>query len=727
MDYVAADQQTANTVDGGSDADRRLRIAIDCAGQGIWELRLKSKWSYHSPTWFKMRGLNPEILKAAAFENWIQRVHEEDRTLVVMQNEINGNVDSRVVRCEYRERHADGHWIWVLSQSRVISRDESGEPDVIIGMDTDITALKNSEGELKRLSDRHELAVSAAKIGVWEYDLQKNQPHWDLNTRELFGVTDPNEVLPPDIWDLRIHPEDRARALATADATVQSRGSYGMDYRIVTPSGEVRHVRCRAAFHEDVHNGPRLVGVNWDVTQDFNYASELRRAKELAEKRSLEIESAQITLEHNALHDALTGLPNRRQLDNLLVSLEQTPSHPGRIAVLHVDLDRFKQINDTLGHSAGDAMLRHVSAVLKFHVGKTGLICRSGGDEFVIVMCAAPSDEGLAALAASLLKELNESALYEGHECHFGASIGIAVENRAEASGRKLLINADLALYRAKSDGRNRFAFFTQDMQLQAIATKKCADEIRRGLERNEFFAVYQLQFDARSHAIIGVEALARWRHPVRGVLAPDQFLQVADEINAVARIDELILQQALVDLAYWRAAGIAIPHMSVNISARRLGDARLIESLQKLDIPENSLSFELLESIYLDNHNDVIGSNLSEIKKLGIGIEIDDFGTGHASIACLLNLRPKRLKIDRQLVKPIVVSVEIRRLLASIVDIGQALGIEVLAEGVETDEHARILRDLDCNSLQGFAFAKPMEAADVAKCISEKQWQVAA
>jgi EAL domain-containing protein (putative c-di-GMP-specific phosphodiesterase class I) len=138
-------------------------------------------------------------------------------------------------------------------------------------------------------------------------------------------------------------------------------------------------------------------------------------------------------------------------------------------------------------------------------------------------------------------------------------------------------------------------------------------------------------------------------------------------------------------------------------------------------------LSFELLESIYLDNHNDVIGSNLSEIKKLGIGIEIDDFGTGHASIACLLNLRPKRLKIDRQLVKPIVVSVEIRRLLASIVDIGQALGIEVLAEGVETEEHARILRDLDCNSLQGFAFARPMEAADIVKRVAEKQWRIAA
>ncbi len=726
MDDAALDQQSATREDDEL-TDRRLEIAIDSAGQGVWDVRGKSIWVYVSPAWFKLRGLNENDHEAATFERWLARVHEEDRAYVLQDgsNDVEGDPDA--VRREYRERHADGHWIWVLSQGRIITRDKNGLPLRTIGTDTDITALKKSEGDLKRLSHRHELAVSTAKVGVWEYDLEKNAPLWDNNTRELFGVTDPNEILPPDIWDLRIHPEDRARALATAGAAVLQHGSYAMDYRILLPSGEVRHVRCRAVFHEDVLNGKRLVGVNWDVTQDYNYANELRRAKELAEKRSQEIESAQITLEHNALHDALTGLPNRRQLDNLLMSLEQDQSKSGRIAVLHVDLDRFKQINDTLGHSAGDAMLRHVSAVLKYHVGDTGLISRSGGDEFVIVMSSAPSDEQLSIFAAALLRDLNESVLYEGHECLFGASIGIAVDSRANVSGRKLLINADLALYRAKSDGRNRFAFFTLDMELQAIATKNCADEIRRGLERNEFFAVYQLQFDARSHEIIGVEALARWRHPVRGVLAPDQFLQVADEINAVARIDELILQQALIDLAAWRAQGLAIPHMSVNISARRLGDARLIESLRKLDIPENSLSFELLESIYLDNHNDVIGSNLSEIKKLGIGIEIDDFGTGHASIACLLNLRPKRLKIDRQLVKPIVVSVEIRRLLASIVDIGQALGIEVLAEGVETEDHARILRDLDCNSLQGFAFAKPMAAADVAKCVAEKQWQVAA
>jgi diguanylate cyclase (GGDEF)-like protein len=588
---------------------------------------------------------------------------------------------------------------------------------------------KHSENELRRLKDRYEMATSTAKLGVWEYDLASQKAIWDQSTKQLFGAQDEIDLVPDEFWESCLHPDDKEYAINTCRAAIEAKKNFEVNYRILLPTGEVRHVRSRAGYRHDDVNGPRIVGVAWDNTQDVKQAEELRLAKVLAENHTKKIKSVQSLLEHNALHDALTGLPNRRHLDNALSRLaEQEHAAQGnRLAAMHLDLDRFKQINDTLGHIAGDAVLQSVAKILKYEIGDQALVCRIGGDEFIILVEDAADDEALSALAMRLLERFREPIFFEGNECLYGASIGIATGQCGAISGRTLLINSDIALYRAKSEGRNRFCFFTKDMQEEVTAHKKCADDIRRGLERNEFFTVYQPQFDARNNEIIGVEALARWRHPERGVLLPDDFLSVAAEMNVVAAIDELVLKTALIDLAKWRSAGLNIPNISVNVSALRLGDKNLIEGLKKLDIPANSLSFELLESIYLDNQDEPVSSNLAEIKRMGIGLALDDFGTGHASIACLLNLRPFRLKIDRQLVEPSLVSVEQRRLLASIVDIGSALGIEVLAEGVATKDHAQALAAIGCHYVQGFAFAKPMDAAAMYEFVAKQEWLRAA
>lgn len=712
-----------------SDSEQRWRVALESAGQGLWDINHRTKEKFFSEAWYTIRGKHNGEPERAEGQDWFDEIHPEDRERLRTEIEALSSTASDVVNHEYRNRTKSGDWVWIMSRGKIVDRDSDGNPMRVIGTDTDITALKSSESELKRLSHRYELAISTAKLGVWEFDLTELLPIWDDNTKELFGVTGRCEDLPPDIWEQRIHPDDRERAMATADAAVRNCGNYAMDYRIVLPSGEIRHVRCRAVYHVDTTKGPRLVGVNWDVTQDYKHAEELQRAKELAENNSREIEAARLALEHNALHDALTGLPNRRHLDNVLRLINEHKNQivKSRVALMHVDLDRFKEINDTLGHLAGDAILCRVAQILQATVADIGIVCRSGGDEFQIVFPAAPSEKKLTRLASKLLRQLNEPIIYDGHECRYGASIGIAFQDPESTSTRNLLSNADIALYQAKSEGRNRFCVFTQDMHQKAIAKKNCADDIKRGLDRHEFFAVYQPQFDAHNHQIIGVEALARWRHPERGILTPDKFLQVAEEINVVALIDEMILEQALADMNVWREAGVNIPRVSVNISARRLGDSKLIEGLRKLEIPKGSISFELLESIYLDKHSDTIAHNIAEIRNMGIGIEIDDFGTGHASIACLLSLRPMRLKIDRQLITPLLVSVESQRLLASIVDIGKALGIEVLAEGVETKEHAKILARLDCDSLQGFAFARPMLASELVSFVADERWKTAA
>ncbi|MGL4488114.1 MAG: putative bifunctional diguanylate cyclase/phosphodiesterase, partial [Rhizobiaceae bacterium] len=573
--------------------------------------------------------------------------------------------------------------------------------------------LKRSQSELKRLTDRFEIATSNAKLGIWEYSLITNQAIWDQNTRHLFGADNIVDLVPDIFWENCLHPDDKAWAIETCITAIEAKKNFALDYRIILPSGEVRHVRCRAGYRFDETNGPRVIGVVWDISEDVRQAEELRLAKETAEQHAKKIESYQRSLEYNALHDALTGLPNRRKLDKALSDISaQTPGSNGeQVALLHIDLDRFKQINDTLGHMAGDTILKVAAGILRSHCAEEALVSRIGGDEFVILFAEAPTVDELSALSTRLLQKLSEPVVVEGVECFFGASIGIAISQSGAVLGSTLLVNSDIALYQAKSEGRNRFCFFNDDMQRRAVAHKKCADDIKRGLERNEFFAMYQPQFDVRDNDIIGLEALVRWHNPERGLLLPEHFLSVAQDINALAQIDEIILKCVLADAAKWRAAGLTVPNISVNVSVRRICDVNLIETLRALELPESGLSFELVESIFLDNKNETVARNVSALKEMGIGIEIDDFGTGHASIAGLLNLRPNRLKIDRQLVQPIVTTIETRRLLGSIVDIGQALGIEILAEGVESREHARILAGLDCNFVQGFAFAPAMEA----------------
>jgi len=440
-----------------------------------------------------------------------------------------------------------------------------------------------------------------------------------------------------------------------------------------------------------------------------------------------QLEIATARIEHTAHHDSLTGLPNRRFLDVRLAALGEAP-HPA--ALLHMDLDRFKQINDTLGHAAGDAMLVHSAEVLSRAV-PDDFVARIGGDEFVILcdLSAVPAQQHIAfiaELAHRIITDMRLPVQINGHESRCGVSIGIAMLAQAEGDPRRMMMNADISLYRAKSSGRNRFQFFNETLQAEIVRTKRVADELLVALEQGQFIPHYQPQFDATTLEITGVEALVRWKHPKEGLLMPSAFLKIAEELDIMAAIDRQILECALVDFEVWQAAGVEIPKVAVNVSARRLRDEKLVSSLKKLDIRPGTLSFELLESIFLDESDELVGWNINQIRELGIDIEIDDFGTGYASIVSLMKLRPDRLKIDRQIVRPIAYSAPQRQLVQSIIDIGNSLGIDVLAEGVESREHATILRQLGCKWLQGYAFARPMTAGELIDFARKKQWRAA-
>ncbi|MGV3573990.1 MAG: bifunctional diguanylate cyclase/phosphodiesterase [Devosia sp.] len=587
-----------------------------------------------------------------------------------------------------------------------------------------IAQLRAREAELTQQTQRLNLALETSKVGLWELDLATGEEVWDARTNEIYGMTVDSGGRTHDHWQKVVHPDDKARAEAEFRNSITN-GRYQSDYRVVLADGTTRHIRSIAVLYRAPGEDDRVMGINWDVTADVALSEDLRRAKALTEARNTELEAARVRIEHNALHDSLTGLPNRRYLDEMLRSNAAGGfDDSGTIALLHIDLDRFKQINDTLGHAAGDAMLIHASNVLRDSCRDTDFVARIGGDEFVVVSSNSHGEEGLARLAGRLVEAMRKPLMHEGHECRCGFSVGIATAMVPAIDVEQLLINADIALYRAKDRGRNRYEFFSAALQAEVINTKRVADEILSSLENHDFIAYYQPQFCAKTLDVVGVEALARWRHPTLGLRTPDVFMEIAEELSVVAAIDQTILQQGLGDLKRWDRMGLRVPRVSVNVSQRRLHDENLVAALREMDLPDGRVAFELVESIYLDESDGVIAWNIEQIKALGIDVEIDDFGTGYASIVSLQKLHPRRLKIDRQLVDPIITEPSQRRLVASIVDIGKAMDIEIVAEGVETMEHAKILRELGCDILQGYAFAKPMSRDALEVFLAAQSWR---
>lgn len=584
-------------------------------------------------------------------------------------------------------------------------------------------ALLRSEAALRSASRRLALALEASAFGVWEVNLETGETRWDDRLHAIYGRKPDGSAKTYEDWISIVHPDDVDRAKVEFEQASNGERPYSSQYRIVWPNGEVRDIRSRAVVARDARDTPQMIGVEWDVTEDVRRNRDLERAKTLAETRSEALEAAKSRIEFNAMHDPLTGLPNRRYLDERLSALAGRAERSGNgLALLHIDLDRFKHINDTLGHAAGDAMLVHAARVLTSSVRAHDFVARIGGDEFVVVCELDEQASHLEEMANRIICEMRVPVPYEGHECRFGVSIGIATDTGRRMDGRKLMINADLALYRAKRRGRNRYDFFNDTLQAEISRTKRVADDILVGLERGEFVPFFQPQFDARTHRIIGAEALVRWRHPSDGLLTPDAFLKTAEELNVASAIDRQVLEQTLKHFRDWNRHAQRVPHVSVNVSAGRLRDDDLIAGLRRLDLPRGALSFELVESILMDDSEDALVWNVDSIKELGIDIEIDDFGTGYASIVSLLKLKPRRLKIDRQFVSPVVNSVRQRAVVQSLVDIGKTLGIEVIAEGVETMEHARVLKEVGCDILQGYAFGRPMSAEDFARFLDERR-----
>lgn len=577
-----------------------------------------------------------------------------------------------------------------------------------------------SEQEFQNILRRLGLALDASRIGVWEHDTQKDEVVWDLQMHRLYGTGKAQKRVKAEVWMKAIHPDDLEQAQADFDEAIARKGAYSSEYRIILPNGEIRYLRSRADCFEENGN-ITFIGAEWDVTADVLLNRELQRQKAIAEARAVALEASTRRIEYAAEHDYLTGLPNRRFFDRRLTELAQ---HIGleKLAILHIGLDRFKQINDTAGHAVGDDVLKSSAKRIAAAVPRNSFIARVSGDEFAVLIANFASLEDLKSRAERLAQQLKQSVWHNDEVLRTGASIGVAA-----ASGRNvanLLAESDIALHRAKKLGRGRVEVFSAQMKAQLINERRVGKQLARGLEKGEFIPYYQAQVDARTRRIVGMEVLARWRHPKRGLLLPAEFIEVAGNLGMLDDLDAAILKAALKDRQVWMRRGVRVPRIAVNVSGARLSDPLLIDELQQLDIEPDTLSFELLETIFLDDSEDGVLFNVAGLKNMGIDIEIDDFGSGHASIIGLMKLKPRRMKIDRQLVMPVTTSREQKRLLRSIVDIAKALNIEVIAEGVETLEHAKLLTRLGCDILQGYAIAYPVPAADMLARLTETQEQ---
>jgi diguanylate cyclase (GGDEF)-like protein len=441
-----------------------------------------------------------------------------------------------------------------------------------------------------------------------------------------------------------------------------------------------------------------------------------RLSRQLAQSRMREsetkLEHAQ-RVEYLAYHDGLTRLPNRSLFSKLLSqSISEANRYDRRLAVAFLDLDRFKQINDTLGHEAGDQLLQEVATRLKSCVRDSDVVARLGGDEFVVLLPELGNREYAALVAQKILSVIAKPFTLIGHEFRVTASIGISVYPRDGYDEQTLTKNADIAMYQAKAEGKNNFQFYSEKLNANSLERLTLESSLRHALERNEFRLYYQAKRDIPSDRITGVEALLRWEHPDLGVVAPLRFLPIAEETGLIVPIGRWVLKTACSQNMAWQHAGVPPLGIAVNLSARQFSDENLLEDVSSIlkatGMSPHLLEFEITESLLMRNVEATLRI-VTGLKALGVRIAIDDFGTGYISLATLQHFPLDTIKIDRSFIRCMTSDAENTALADAIIAVGKRLSVTVVAQGVETMEQADFLRAQPCDEFQGFYFNRPV------------------
>ena len=608
----------------------------------------------------------------------------------------------------WRERVASGDTpldsIIEMRNGRVIHIHHEPMPDNgWVATHEDITERRSSQDELHRRTLHFDAAVANMSQGLCMFSADERMIVCNLNYLAIFGMS-PNFVKPGvSLYDVLQHSVDMNIASANVEEL----------YRI---RREVIAAKQPTTYSETLADG-RIIDIWHRPMADGGWVSTY---EDVTERRQAESRIA-----YMATHDPLTDLPNRsflrgRLSQMLLAAAKEEATGVGRLsALLLLDLDRFKEINDTLGHAAGDRLLRIVAERLRNLVGREDLVARLGGDEFAILL----SVDGAGA-AADLSQRIIDALIapydLEGHQANIGASIGISLAPTDGLDSEGLLRCADLALYRAKSQGRGGFAFFQSEMTAAAQHRRVLELELRDALTQGQFEAYYQPQFGAKSGRVRGAEALIRWRHPARGLVGPNEFISIAEEVGLIVPIGEWILRQACREAAQWREG----MRVAVNISAAQFKGNRLAEmvisALAASGLPPTQLELEITESVLLEETEGTL-KTLHQLRSFGVRVSLDDFGTGYSSLSYLRSFPFDKIKIDRSFVGEVTASANGAAIVRAIAGLGASLGMEITAEGVETQEQLDLVRREGCTEVQGYYFSPPRPAGDLADLMGSR------
>jgi len=566
----------------------------------------------------------------------------------------------------------------------------------------EISEHKKAEVALRESEERYALAAQGANDGLWDWDLRNNSIYFSSRWKSMLGYADDEIGNQPEEWLSRVHPDDRPEMEARIAAHIGGRNSHlEGEFRIVHGDGAYRWMLTRGlAVRNDSGQAYRMAGSQTDITP----------GKVATEQ-----------LVYNAFHDALTNLPNRSLFMDRLQHAITTSVRRGepQYAVLFLDMDRFKTVNDTLGHLVGDKLLVAVGLKLVECVRPGDTVGRLGGDEFCVLLEDIHELKDAVDVADRIHHVLSTPVLIEGHEVYTAVSIGIAMGSVLYDRAEQVLRDSDIAMYEAKKRGSASSELFDTGMHASILDRIQLESELHAVLDHNELTLVYQPIIDLVTHRLAGFEALVRWNHPTRGMVYPTEFIYLAEETGMIVKIGEWILREACRELGELQKRFPAQPplKMSINISGKQFAQDNLADLvagiLQESGVVPQSLAIEITESMLMENL-EVAVATMKRLRDMGIHIHIDDFGTGYSSLSYLHSLPIDALKIDRSFINKLTANGENQEIIVSILSLAKSLNFDVIAEGVELDHQLEQMKGLECQFGQGYLFSKPMKPDEI-------------
>lgn len=676
--------------------EERLRLALDATRDGLWDWDVSRRKVFFSESYARLLGLTPQTLGDTR-EDWAARLHPDDmeRALHTLNTEFNEQHYDNI----YRLRHADGSYRWIHSRGRLL-RDENGQPQRFIGIASDITQQRAIDDSMRQAA----AVFDATQEGVLVTDAEQRIVHVNPAFSRITGYSS-EEILGQHPGLLKSGRHDTAFYQSLWHA-LQNRGAWSGEVWNRRKSGEIYpQWQCIRVIHDAQGRVSHYVAVFSDIT---------------ALKRS------QRELDYLAHHDPLSNLPNRLLFtERVAHALERGKIEELRGAVLLIDLDHFKHINESLGHNVGDLLLKGVGERLQDDLPAGCTLARLGGDEFGLLSENCTEAAQAAELAQRLLRSLDAPFRLDGHELYIGASIGISLFPDDGDSVEQILRNADSALFKAKSSGREGYAFYIQELTDYARQRVELASSLRHALDNEELRVYYQPLHDLGDGSQVGMEALVRWQHPQRGLIAPGEFIPIAEDngmIGAIGAIDAWVLEQACRQMVHWNAEGSTLSFVAVNVSSRLFSrgelDQKVAGVLAATGLPPEQLELEMTESAIMEDPDAAL-KLLTSLRALGVRLAIDDFGTGYSSLARLKRLPVDKLKLDQSFVRGLPDDPEDAAIARAVIALGKSLGLKVLAEGIEQPEQADFLRGLGCNYGQGYHFGRPQPVGAICADIS--------